>query len=105
MHGVFRLLQLIKDLSSFCTIDVITHLMNYFKLFGTFLQSICYFQGALPSEIVNDLAFGLSNHHLGHFMLFNVVPWVVVKLLKQVVIYKDCTIDFIDSILSCLTVS
>ena len=79
--------------------------MNYFKLIWAFLQSICNFQGALPGEIVNDLAFGLANHHLGHFMLFNVVPWVVVKLLKQVVIYKDCTIDFIDSIFGCLTVS
>ena len=38
-------------------------------------------------------------------MLFDMVPWVVVKLLKQVVIYKDCTIDFIDSILGCLAVS
>ena len=79
--------------------------MNYFKLIWTFLQSIRNLKGALPGEIVNDLAFGLANHHLGHFMLFDVVPWVVVKLLKQVVIYKDCTIDFIDSILGCLAVS
>lgn len=85
--SVLSVLSFLNDLLLLLSSCLLAHLFYHLQLLAALLNGVRDFGRSLPGNVVDDLAFWLSDEHFSDLVLLDVVPRVVVDLLHQVVVH------------------
>ena len=100
MESIFSVIGNFLNSASFIAKFLISGLLDDVKLFRAICKGVGDLTRRLSRQPVNELTLGLANDLLGNLMLFDVVARVIVELLENIIVNKDCSIDFVLRFLS-----